>query len=103
MLFISSFEAVIRLKDSGFAEDDFMISIIPVFVVMSFELVQKGWRVQLKGEPSEISISLETQVIPMRLFLKVRKTFPCFSSSCPIAFTVESVTSLSANSDLPMM
>ena len=79
MLFISSFEAVIRLKDSGFAEDDFMMSIIPVFVVISLELVQKTCRVQLKGEPFEISISLETQVIPIRLLLKVRKTFECFS------------------------
>ena len=87
LLFISSFEAVIKLKDSGLAENDFMMSIIPVFVVISLESVQKAFRVQLKAEPSEIRISFETQVIPILSLLNVRKTFPCFSSSFPIAFS----------------
>ena len=39
LLFISVFDAVMRLKDNGFAEVDFRMAIMPVFVVMSFELV----------------------------------------------------------------
>ena len=39
LLFISVFDAVMRLKDKGFAEVDFRMSIMPVLVVMSFELV----------------------------------------------------------------